>query len=428
MCPPGVDQTTRTPQGWQFIAPRVQRRAQLAARYSPNYWESHVPRSVIFTPENEWNAWDKLIVPPSAEQGPFRVHLETAVDKRRKPLSKLEALPLEILDHVLSYLSAEPCVVEKDACEPNKANDLGEASRRDVLSLGLSSTSLWISCLWHISHLSQPSQSWAGAEIACTGTWLTFLPPSFEEAGLAPPGTADRQALRAPMYGMCGARRFNWGTWSYAEDERKSPMVLWMESLDGILDAGEAEYVKGVETVTPGRRKRKRESKHAVNGDLRKMLRDATDVSAGIEGNSGKTGEWRLRNLSKEVFVKVVPPKLEEGKYIGAQIQTQTPLSRRTRWLRKSTAEQWTPMLDDALLLNISWSDHIERQTAPWEGNGKWAGDKFDIVFRFDGVDDVPGEECWKDVTEELVTEMAVLRKSVLSQRNSKHGITIFRL
>ena len=120
MCPPGVDQTTRGPQRWHFLAPRVSQALPLAPK---NEHRTSSPDEVLFTDNNDWDAWfkfarlplDNFVEPGVQEYAP-------AATSQRQSLSFLESMPAEIIS----------IIVKDSGLDPD-----------DIVRLGLASDYLW---------------------------------------------------------------------------------------------------------------------------------------------------------------------------------------------------------------------------------------------------------------------------------------------
>ena len=130
-----------------------------------------------------WDAWSKLARPAAGTNQTF----SRGKRPSRVPVSRLESLPAELLAMILSCL---------------------ELSKDDIISLGMASEIWWSHTIQHIDKDYRRSPSvgpWAGTEIACTGSYLNKLPPSFncDDLALNSVGILDRDI-------MCTARTTNW--------------------------------------------------------------------------------------------------------------------------------------------------------------------------------------------------------------------------
>ena len=109
-----------------------------------------------------WDPWSKLARPVS------RTNREPLSKRSRSAsglLSPLESLPTELIAMIL-------------AC--------AELPKNDIVSVGITSETLWLHAIGHIdrSYMRSLVAPWAGAELACTASLATDLPPSFAEDDL----------------------------------------------------------------------------------------------------------------------------------------------------------------------------------------------------------------------------------------------------
>ncbi|KAL8691228.1 MAG: hypothetical protein Q9218_003504 [Villophora microphyllina] len=231
MCPPGVDQTCRTPQRWHIVAPRI----QCQHRLKPcGKYQTSRPYNVLFSSNvrKSWDAWSKLSKLPSGIRVSHGGSGVPALKRRETPLSLLERLPAEILGLIFDGLSPS-------AEASNEHVQLG--ANLDILAFGLTSSTMFAHCFRHIAFQSSSASvgAWAGMEIACTGTYLTVLPPSFTETGLAPKNVVYEPTQgfaggrgRYGRRGMCEARKWNWSALSnYETDEDVPACYLWAIAL-----------------------------------------------------------------------------------------------------------------------------------------------------------------------------------------------------
>ncbi|KAG6993887.1 hypothetical protein G7Y79_00050g086240 [Physcia stellaris] len=167
MCPPGVDQTERGPQCWAILVPRLQQQCSFSSPRIPSFVTSQErffmppsPGGTLFeTGDHVWDAWSKLARPPRAAHDDSLQCYMTPHSRAR--FSTIESIPAEMLSLVLGAPSL---------------------SRTDIVAFGLASPTLWPHALRQIAHDCRDSAaSWAGAEIANIGTYLTELPPQFEK-------------------------------------------------------------------------------------------------------------------------------------------------------------------------------------------------------------------------------------------------------
>ena len=192
MCPPGVDQTTRTTQRWTFLAPLLGEKYDITNDFTEHY-ESR-QRKFLFG-DYTWDAFDKLAHRP--QQG-YRLNYLISQPRRSNDGSRstLERMPAELLSMIISDPSLHAS---------------------DVFSFGLCSRLLWNHLLNHVQKECRKAP-WAGTPLLCTGGWLMSVSPAihalypnmkqeedefFNRPGRGPQGR--------PARGMCPARRFNWG-------------------------------------------------------------------------------------------------------------------------------------------------------------------------------------------------------------------------
>ena len=164
---------------WQIVVPRLKQNHRLVLR-SP-----YCSTRFLLDEDGAWDPWSKLARPAA------RINQKFSKGKHhlRGPASRLESFPAELLAMILSR---------------------PELSKDDVISLGMASETLWSHTIHHIDKDYRHSPSvgpWAGSEIACTGTYLTNLPPSFDKDDLALKSVSiiDGGQMRTTV-----ARKINW--------------------------------------------------------------------------------------------------------------------------------------------------------------------------------------------------------------------------
>jgi hypothetical protein len=349
MCPPGVDQTCRSSQRWQLLVPKLH---QIHPFDSLNALEIDSPENLLFNPQHRWGAWEKLAKPVATTCHSIDPAAELA--NRNTELSLLESQPAEILAIVVENLSD---------------------SKSDSIALGLASSTLWRHILRRISqdHRSKDTAAWAGAELACTGTWLTCLPENFIEDNSAVKSV--HEPGRMPF-----GRRFNWDAVASYHRSAQSSAESWREAFAKCIDLL-PENMAAVAVIPTDKVEL-----------LKKQLNGATSF-----GNSVKDSmHWILRDLKTKEYVCLVRPQASSPECHIDHPDAST-------WLR----------LDDALLMQVLWSPDSHRnrsdyQPGPELYRGAWAGHAFDIVARSRSV-----EEGWKDVTKEIVQKAAALCDSL---------------
>lgn len=342
MCPPGVDQTTRMTQKWSILAPRLRQINRFPETPSFEKFslddESHENDDGI-----TWDAWSKLArMTPTIHShgvGLYRTRRMASV----KP-SKLESMPTELIGMVLGD---------------------SELEREDVMAIGLCSDILWLHVLRHIEKDSQKNIApWAGTELACTGTYLTDLPPSFEKDNLA------ESSVAFSTYGrMCRARKINYAADKSYTQPAGDPEQAWQSAFDAKI---------AIMSTIP-------------STQVKYLKQDLLSVCSRLPPNS-LDAPWILRNLSTREYIRCRP-----GAGVGGQRGfVEHP---DTKWLR----------LDDALLMRIYWTyEHVDLC------RGKWAGHCFDIIPLEDKGGNVG--DGWVDVTGGLVKDGEKLRLKM--QRN----------
>ena len=331
MCPPGVDQTTRSPQRWQIIVPRLKQKHRLslssplrATRFS-------------FDESGAWDAWSKLARPAACTHQTFSKGKHTS----RGPVSRLECIPAELLAMILS-------------CP--------ELSTHDIIALGMASETLWSHTIHYIDRDYRHSPSvgpWAGSEIACTGTYLTKLPPSFDKDDLA------RNSVSITDGGhMCTARKINWAAFRQFISPGKDDEQGWRAAFN---------ITATNQTSIPKTR-------------LAQMSEDLLCVASTI-GSSPADAPWILRNLTTKEFVRCLPRANSQGQrgYVDHP-------------------EFKGLHVNDVLTMRICWTHSYGLRTAPHLNIcGQWAGHSFDIVA-LDENRSALGE-AWVDVTDAIVEE-----------------------
>lgn len=315
---------------------------------------------VLFQEDKGWHSWSKLARPVP------RVVNETTkprlVRAGKAELSSLESMPAELLTLVLGDSSLE---------------------RQDVISLGFASDLLWLHVLQHIEkECPLDPAPWADTEIACTGTYLTDLPPSFEKDGLAHSSTGvSTETWWGDQMGL--ARRINWAAVGNFEKPGENLEDAWRDAFIGNTN------------VAPDIPKAR----------LARMSRELFSVSSQIR-HSDIDGAWALRNLTTREYVRCRPGQGPAGRR-GLVDHPEA------RWLR----------LDDVLLMRICWTslghggDDSEKLGIY---RGQWAGHCFDIVAL--DADELVVNEEWRDITGRVVGESQQLLKQIDPARSYRTG------
>ena len=207
MCPPDMDQTCRSAQSWQILVPRLQQNQNLSPK---NEYYTSTPEEVLFDQDKSWDAWSKLAEPVdfSLQRQSASPPFHSCKAKKTTPSeSSLECMPAELLKMIFDET-------------PEK---------QDIIALGLCSQSLWQHMLDRVeTAYRQSAAPWAGKEIACTGTYLTDLPDSFEKDNLAVDSVT---ATNGPSR-MVLARRFDWSAWGEYKQPEEIQQDAWRSALN----------------------------------------------------------------------------------------------------------------------------------------------------------------------------------------------------
>ncbi len=267
--------------------------------------------------------------------------------------SYLETLPAELLAMVL--------------------ND-SALGKSDIVCFGMAAESLWQHMLQYTrkecrSALAAP---WAGFELACTGTYLTDLPSSFDEDDLA---ISTVQELHKTPHRFL-TRKINWAAIRYYDVPSEDPAIAWQTAFEALRGA----------------------NRDISQTQLKKMADELRSATTRLCSES-LNASWILRNLSTKECVRCWP-RTCSGAIRGYVDYPEG------NWL----------YLDDVLLMRICW-------TRDGAGNGKddlivsrrgkWAGHCFDIVA-LDGEEALSvGNGEWVDATKEVVNEAWRLRYKI---------------
>ncbi|KAG4438162.1 hypothetical protein IFR05_006373 [Cadophora sp. M221] len=179
MCPPGVDQTERSPQQWLLYAP------ELAQRYSfteeGDGWGTDF-NTICSESPNYLNAWDILARPAHSE-------MKSAPMKTEGRSGRFHLLSNELIDMILEYVTEDPV---------------------DTMALGLASERFWypVSQQIHNSYL-KGAAPWANTKILLQGSYSTTLPPSLLESP-AVSKVIEWDGSRMPL-----SRKLFWAGWEF---------------------------------------------------------------------------------------------------------------------------------------------------------------------------------------------------------------------
>lgn len=292
MCPPGVDQTTRSSPQWCILAFGIEQ-THLLTHQSPEHFLADCASLDAWQRLYRLNTLPICNVPllpstllpnPRPETPPDDGTLSLASGRARAKQSRLETLPLELLSMVTS------CLLE-DHDTP--------------LALALCSTYLWDHVVnQELSRYRGRGGAWAGQPLICTATWLTELAPpvlaycpklvedvarwkaSRDSAARSITGVASRgRGLGLRQLGMHPIRRWNWDALSRWDDAADfSPRSVLTKAFE---QHSAAEVVKKNMTESTVSR-------------LRQMLATTIDPLARCEAE-----DWVLRNIDTRECVSL---------------------------------------------------------------------------------------------------------------------------
>ena len=403
MCPPGVDQTTRSAQQWQIIAPRARKTVHVippewsfppSATARDHLWIGRREFSsgcFLFSDQLYLDMWSKLVRRDPQDPAPMGSQTPALTARCTKPLSTLESLPPELLQVI--------------------ADDPGLAEA-DVIALGLAAPTLWPYALRRVDAAAAATTApLADTELACTGTYLTTVPPSFIEAGLAP-GPAEEAEWKARRWGPCPARKFNWralSTWEKLEPAPTEPWAAaWATHVRSAVDlpprvaaalaAELAAHAQGLCGVGP------EQAFVLRNLDARQYVRCRT-----LAASSPLDGEGpRNDNSGSSEAIDDGSDGSETGDDGGGSETRAVP--QRRGFVDHPAAAGLR--LDDVFVLRTVWSstrpawERVEDdQRADGGGRcGAWAGHRFDVVPWDDDTMGGAGMG-WEDCTDEVVQD-----------------------
>ncbi|KUJ18681.1 uncharacterized protein LY89DRAFT_502146 [Mollisia scopiformis] len=162
MCGKGVDQTTRSPQHYQVMAPELLEKHVMY--YDENKRYDFELEESFFTEKMDFDIWGALarpvlpikkVVPKNdADDYPWRISL-----------GLFDLLSNELIDMVIDNIST---------------------SDDDLIALGLTCQGFWDSIVHRVQRRCIDNVApWAGQKIALLGSWSTSLPPPLEANDLA---------------------------------------------------------------------------------------------------------------------------------------------------------------------------------------------------------------------------------------------------
>lgn len=329
-------------QQWNILAPRIQRKQPIPVIAAPRTFRSRL----LFNPENPWDAWSTLASPAALGQTFPRL----PTPKQTGKLSAMECLPPELIRLILDELWPE---------------------KKDIISLGLASTTLWMHILLHVwRDFSRAMAPLAGVEIACVGSYLVDLPDAFVTGNLA-----------LSTVSICGcnsrvpkAARINRAAVLAYKHLEPSSGEAWRAAL---------EAHNAPTTNIPA-------------GSFRRLASELASTCS-ISRFCQRGTPWVLRNLTTREYVRCRPPR-------GAHMRSRAYVDHPDVRLR----------IDDVLLMRTSWTrSYTWEKESPHLHHGTWAGHCFDIVplrqQRKLNVDDE-----WKDRTNDVVVQMVGVANDIL--------------
>lgn len=347
MCPPGVDQTTRSRQQWHILAPLLRQQYDITDDCARGSYATNL--KFFLNGNYTWNAFDKLAVRTLPDAG----DVESWMSKLSQTSTHSRPSPIESLPNELFAMIFDDEVLD----------------RSDRIALGLCSTILWRHCLCHVqAAFSKPT--WSKTPIICTGTYLDDLPDKIHEIEPSLKRPADSWQAQFHGYGFPGrtgmapARQWNWKMISESQDTSVDDPDAWISDFDAVA------YNK------------KNDIPLANKKILRQSLGHALSVS-----KPKPASHWLLRNHDTQEYVCLRGtrnPAMELHLHVKG-----------VSWLS----------LDKALILRICWS-MIQSCYLPLQEKilrGQWAGHRFDVVCADTSNRELCAEE-WKDVTAEIVT------------------------
>ncbi|EPE24411.1 hypothetical protein GLAREA_08263 [Glarea lozoyensis ATCC 20868] len=278
MCPPGVDQTTRTSPKWKLLSPETQQvlpqHATSDEAYETDVWfhEDIVKASFGLKPAL-FDAWTLLARPvkPTSNDKKKRQH------RFHEHSSGFDTLSNEIVDLIFSHIL------------PHKTDAIS-------LALALDSQRIWQIIFRHTNRTTlELLAPMAGKTLTIQCSWSTALPTPIQEQ-------TELLKIVAPSGGygrMCEARRFFWNHTTFP-----NPQTADMES---------AEWVEAV-------------GKHLdpETGLSKYLLRELH------HSKFFPKGQWMLRNLTTQEYVCSEAPLSRSAKKPLADFNT--ILMHRTTW------------------------------------------------------------------------------------------------
>jgi hypothetical protein len=309
---------------------------------------SWCPRDILFRKNKPWDAWSKLAKP--AALLPVKPTESIVRAKRASMPSALESLPAELIAMIL----VEPSL-----------------KKRDIIALGLASTSLWLHVLQHVErHCWLTAAPLAGVEIACTGTYLRDLPESLATGNLV------KSSVRIGEDGStCTEGKINWASLSTYDFVCENSKKTWSAAF------------KAHNSRTA-----------SIPATLARKMAVELSSRCSAHQTASPRATWVLRNLTTKEYICCRPgPASQRGRgYVDhpdvARLRVDDVLLLRICWIRSPTLSNGEDM----------WL---------WLRHGSWAGHCFDIVPLEQGGVSAVGNG-WKDSTDEIVKQARVVAET----------------
>lgn len=371
MCPPGTDQTLRSPQRWHLVLPTLKQRQKLKRVDAPIMPQFHGPVAGNMIP---LNFGTKLARSQALSYDHYECKDEGLPAKSRPQNSQLLSLPNELITSIF-----------------------GTLDQLSVINLGLTCEFLLNVTLEHIDQdIRKHAGLWAGEPLAIIGNYLRSLPPPFFEDGLAYESVGRKdlietdhdngKSFRPRRHHYLPAREFLWATKPFqkASDENTVGLPSWLET----LDKSEPELPR-LDTDYPQRVIMKEALLHS-------SITECAFSSEALFANSG----YYLRNLNTRELVRLCVCDGLDRAHVR-QLNNET-----------LTAKY---MLDDLMIVQTRWSDFgsagsvsLRYFDTPFP-NGSWAGHRFDIVpvKAHETQTAVIDLSQWHDVTENILIKTA---------------------
>ncbi|KAG7006610.1 hypothetical protein G7Y79_00013g033820 [Physcia stellaris] len=190
---------------------------------------------MLFTEDNNWDAWSKLVRLPS--HAPEAMVLRRVVG-RKAQLSRIESLPAEVISLILQ----NPFL-----------------RRRDLAAFGLASDLLWMHVLRLARHECRHlTGCWAGMEVANVGTSFTALPAGFEDILRRSVGLVETGDIASPTRYPFPARYLTDAAWHEYDVFDAASWKSWIAALtahngDGCdLGRAQEEMLLYISAIAPG--------------------------------------------------------------------------------------------------------------------------------------------------------------------------------